>query len=259
MRIGTDFSAIQHFANDASGVTVGPTGGHEFRFVNSSPSVLIPPVVTKNFVPADPFSDALGSWKQWIASGGYRFSVFDLSSALSGGLDYVQLLKFETLAFPADRLTGYMAYGNKTTSTLIPSSGTASFAGGTRGSYATGAILYSTASDVTLSVNFGSNAVTGAATNFRFADSTGVLVAAPVVADFTFSGSLSTDRSAFDAPVTAAAPFISGRVLGQLYGPNLGGPEEAGLSYIITTGAPPVTPDVAPPVLFGGGVLDRTP
>jgi hypothetical protein len=252
VKIGVDFSAMLHLANDTNGVTVAPTGTYTFRYVDFSSNI------TQTFVPSRTFSDALGTGKS--SGGPYRFYLFDLSSALSGSLDHVQLLKFETTAGVPQTHTAYMAFGNRTPASSIPTSGSASYAGGTRGSYATGSDLYSTASDLSLSVNFASNTVTGAATNFRFmAPATGALIAAPVVADFSFNGALATDRSAFDAVVTAAAPFTSGRVQGQFFGPTGGGPEEAGVSYFITTGAPPATPALAPPSLFGGGVLGRMP
>lgn len=151
-------------------------------------------------------------------------TLYDVTSVLQGGLDYVQLGRVSPN--PANGAYTYFAVGQTPTAVVMPTAGSAQYEGGTRGEYISAAgVSYRTASDLSLTANFGTGAVTGSASNFRMIDSNGATASAPYSLNFNFSGDIS--GSTFSGTANGAA--MTGAVNGAFYG--AGSPTEAALGY----------------------------
>ncbi|OYW79562.1 MAG: hypothetical protein B7Z26_07855, partial [Asticcacaulis sp. 32-58-5] len=117
---------------------------------------------------------------------------FDLGPSLAGALDNVFLVSIMGDKFSTEQTYGYIVFGNQTAAADMPTTGSASFTGETRGVYLdSSGQLFRTGSDLTMTANFGSGAINGAATNFMTVgdyfpgNSRDKL-------DFTFSGSINS-------------------------------------------------------------------
>lgn len=160
-------------------------------------------------------------------------TLFDITNVLQGGLDYVQL--GEVAPNPVNGAYTFFAVGRTAATPAMPTTGTARYDGGTRGVYVNGSnVAFSTASDVTMTTNFATGAVSGSTSNFKMIDAAGAAVAAPASLAFTFNGNIA--GTAFTG--TASNTGMTGAVQGAFYGEPGGAPVEAGLSYNLgsTTG-----------------------
>lgn len=171
--------------------------------------------------------------------GGFRpggtgaLTLFDITNVLQGGLDYVQL--GEVAPNPINGAYTFFAVGRTPATPVMPSTGSARYDGGTRGIYIDGAnTKFSTASDVTMTANFGSGAVSGSTSNFKMVNAAGAAVTPPAGLAFTFNGNMAGSK--FTG--TASNAGMNGNVSGAFYGEPNGAPVEAGLSYNLgsTTG-----------------------
>lgn len=181
---------------------------------------------------------------------GTTLTLYDIANVLQGGLDYVQLGSLSSAG--GTGAPSYFAMGQGFLQPTLPATGTAKFDGGARGSYVTGAgVVYSTASDITLTADFAKASVAGSASNFYVMDSTGAAFA-PKDLNFSFSGAIETNRvygPRFDG--TATGTNATGTVSGAFYGERGGPPVEVGMGYKLT--------DTAGGVLAGVGGLKRNP
>lgn len=160
----------------------------------------------------------------YIPGDSSTLTLYDITSVLQGGLDYVQLGR--VAPNPANGAYTYFAVGQTPVAMVMPTTGTAQYQGGTRGEYINGAgVSYRTASDLTLTANFGTGAVTGSASNFRMIDDVGAPAAAPYSLNFDFSANIS--GSSFSGTATGSA--MTGSVSGAFYG--AGSPTEAALGF----------------------------
>lgn len=182
---------------------------------------------------------------------GSTLTLYDIANVLQGGLDYVQL--GSVTAAGATGAPAYFVVGPSLRQPTLPTTGTAKFDGGARGSYVTGSgAVYSTLSDVTLTADFAKASVSGAASNFYVTDSTGAAAFAPKELGFTFTGAIENNRvygPRFDGAATGAT--MSGTVSGAFYGESGQAPAEVGMSYKLT--------DTAGGVLVGVSGLKRNP
>lgn len=159
-------------------------------------------------------------------SDGTTVTLFDITNVLQGGLDYVQLGRVSNGA--ANGVHTYFAVGDNSPAPVMPATGSARYAGGTRGSYVTGAgAVYQTASDITMDANFGTGQITGSTSNLKMIDSAGAAVTTPGGLNFTFTANIA--GAVFTG--TASNPSMTGSVDGGFYGEPGGAPVEAGLSY----------------------------
>lgn len=160
---------------------------------------------------------------------GSVLTFFDITNVLQGGLDYVQLGQVSPPS--AGGSLGFFAVARTPSSTAMPTTGSARFDGGTRGAYISGSgTRYATASDVTLTANFGTGAVTGSTSNFRMVDAGGATATQPHSLNFNFTANIA--GSTFTG--TASSPSMTGAVDGAFYGEPSAAPVEAGLSYRLT-------------------------
>lgn len=208
--------------------------------------------------------DGLGG-KAKLAYGtqnGYGASllVFDLSSSLSNTLDFVQLAAYDRTVSAIAAEDAFFVFGRQTLPADMPTNGSAQYAGATRGIYVTGdtGVLYRTASDVTLNANFASGAVSGLASNFKFMNGNGLLVARSEKLDFIYSGTIASGTSQFSGtaistlPGSAGGMGLTGAVQGAFFGAPGQSPEEAGFTYslgVATNG----------PFMMGGAALGKKP
>lgn len=154
-------------------------------------------------------------------------TLFDITNVLQGGLDYVQLGRVSPV--PGEGTAIFFAVGQTVAPTLMPTTGSAHFEGGTRGAYTNGAgTTYATASDVVLNADFGTGAITGAASNFRMIDSAGAAVTPPHSLNFDFSADIA--GSTFTG--TATNSSMTGSVTGGFYG-YPGPPSEVSLGFTL--------------------------
>ncbi len=159
-----------------------------------------------------------------VASG--SMTLFDITNVLQGGLDYVQLGK--VAPNPINGAYTFFAVGRYPATPSMPTTGSARYDGGTRGIYVDGAnTAFSTASDVTMTANFGTGAVNGSTSNFKMVNAAGAAVTAPAGLAFTFNGNIAGASFAG----TASNAGMTGNVSGAFYGEPNGAPVEAGLSY----------------------------
>lgn len=190
--------------------------------------------------------------------------VYDLSSVLSGSLDYVQLTSVrghirdrDWNIVPDIYFVGFSAAGNIVDAADMPGAGSASFVGKTAGVYASAAgALYLTGSDLTLSADFGTGSITGAATNFFAKDYNYPNPSASLseLLDFNFTGSITSGTPLFTATASSATGGLglTGNITGAFFGPDDEAPEEVGLAYQL--GAPGGGAFMA-----GAGVADKVP
>ena len=182
---------------------------------------------------------------------GSTLTLYDITNALQGGLDYVQLGSL-TLANQTGA-PAYFAVGAGLTQPLLPTTGSAKFDGGARGAYvaSTGAV-YNTLSDITLTADFANASVSGSASNFYVTDAAGAAAFAPRDLNFSFSGSIATN-GVFGPRFagTAAGANLSGTVNGAFYGETGKSPAEIGMNYKLT--------DTGGGTLVGVGGLKRNP
>ena len=182
--------------------------------------------------------------------------LYEISNVLGGGLDYVQLGRITGTVAPIRQGASYFAVGQQHLASNLPTTGTARFSGGTRGTYVddTGAAL-STASDISMTVNFGTLSLTGSTSSFRATNASGASVTLPSGLDFAFTANIYTDpsraSSAFSGTATNAT--MTGVVQGNFYGPPTGAPVEAGLAYSLK----PVGGSSTGSGLYGVGGLKR--
>jgi hypothetical protein len=164
--------------------------------------------------------------------GSGNLTLFDITNVLQGGLDYVQL--GAVAPNPVNGAYTYFAVGRSSGTPTMPTTGSARYDGGTRGVYIDGSnAAFSTASDVTMTANFASGAVSGSTSNFKMTNAAGASVTAPASLAFTFNGNIA--GSGFTG--TASNTGMTGGVSGAFYGEPGGAPAEAGLSYNLVSGA----------------------
>jgi hypothetical protein len=178
-------------------------------------------------VGADHRHDGFGNLTP-VGSG--AMTLFDITNVLQGGLDYVQLGMISPN--PISGTYSFFAAGRYLVTPMMPGSGTARYDGGTRGVYVNGSnVAFSTASDVTMNVNFGTRVISGSTSNFKMVDATGAAVAAPANLAFTFNGNISGSRFTGGASNAGMTGNVEGAFFGELHGP----PVEAGLSYNLSS------------------------
>jgi len=159
-----------------------------------------------------------------------KLTLFDITNVLQGGLDYIQLGKVSPN--PVNGAHTFFALARTASVPAMPSTGSARFAGGTRGVYTNGAnVAFSTASDVSLTANFAAGTVAGATSNFKMIDANGVAATAPTDLNFNFSGNIAGAK--FSAGATNTVMF--GDVQGAFYGEPGGAPVEAAFSYSLSS------------------------
>ena len=158
---------------------------------------------------------------------------FDLSDSLAGALDNVFLVSVQGNLFDKNQNNGFVVFGTQTAAANMPTSGSATFKGNTRGVYldAVGN-LYNTDSKLTMDANFATGAVSGAATDFR---SSGDFFTGQTSdkLDFNFNASINSGTSTFSGTAASAAGGVglTGHVEGAFYGAPGVAPDEAGIAY----------------------------
>jgi hypothetical protein len=185
--------------------------------------------------------------------------IYDVSTALSGALDFVQITAYDRETNTTGAEKAFIVAGRQTAPADMPTTGSARYAGSTRGVYATGGgAVYNTGSDITLDADFAGGGVSGQASNFKLTDGAGVTVTRPETLDFAFSGSIASGTSTFSGAALSAPPVgstglgLTGSVQGAFFGAPGQAPDEAGLTYQLGTpggGA----------VMTGGAALGRQP
>lgn len=182
---------------------------------------------------------------------GSTLTLYEITNVLQGGLDYVQLGSVTSAG--GTGAPTYFAVGPALLPPKLPSTGTAKFDGGARGSYVTGGgAVYSTLGDITLTADFGAGAVTGAASNFFVTDAAGAAAFAPKDLNFSFTGKIEVSPvfgPRFDG--TATGTNATGKVSGAFYGEKNQAPAEIGMNYKLT--------DTSGGTLVGVGGLKRNP
>lgn len=179
---------------------------------------------------------------------------------MSGALDFVQIAAYDRETSASGAEDAFIIFGRQTASADMPTTGGAQYAGSTRGIYVTGdtGTLYTTASDINLSANFASGAVSGQATNFKLMNGAGALVTRPEKLDFLYSGSIASGASTFSGTALSAFPSgsgglgLTGGVQGAFFGATGQSPDEAGLAYQLGTPANGA-------FMSGGAALGRQP
>ncbi|RYZ11430.1 MAG: hypothetical protein EON61_10110 [Alphaproteobacteria bacterium] len=162
---------------------------------------------------------------------------FDLGPSLAGALDNVFLVSIAGSYMSANQDRGFLVFGTQTAAADMPTSGSATFEGVSKGYYLDAAgRLYLTDSKLEMNANFGTGAVSGQATDFRsrgdyFGSSTFDAL------DFDFAGSIASGTSTFSAAATSQAGGVglTGRVEGAFYGAPGVAPDEVGLAYQLGT------------------------
>jgi hypothetical protein len=211
--------------------------------------------ILRSFTNLVDLDDGLGPVST-AANGDTTFYKFDVSSALSGSLDYVQLVAHTRANSGTLIDDGFQTYGRLTTTANMPRTGSAVFNGGTRGFYYDGAKTFATASDITMNVDFAAMTATGSTSNFRMADpATGAAAVGAPTFSFRFTAEVYSPLPFFegDAVLTSSDPSMMNRlgaVKGAFFGPAGRSPEEAGLVYTFVPGAL---------LLHGGAALGRAP
>jgi hypothetical protein len=182
---------------------------------------------------------------------GSTLTLYDISNVLQGGLDYVQLGSLSSAG--STKAPTYFVMGSGLQRPLLPTTGTAKFDGGARGSYTTSAgAVYSTLSDLTLTADFAKASVSGSASNFYVLDSAGAAAFAPKDLNFSFTGAIENNAvygPRFDGSATGTN--ATGTVSGAFYGQPGQAPAEVGMNYKLT--------DTGGGTLVGVGGLKRNP
>lgn len=192
-------------------------------------------VIDKHYTNPQSRNDGLGSVRvatnvvrdingAFVPGDSSTLTLYDITSVLQGGLDYVQLGRVSPN--PVGGAYTYFAVGQVPAAILMPSTGSAQYEGGTRGQYVDGAgVSYATASDLSLTANFGTGVVTGSASNFRMIDANKVSSSPPHSLNFNINATIA--GSSFSGTATGAA--MTGSVAGAFYGP--GTPTEAAIGF----------------------------
>lgn len=222
-------SAFQQFTIDRRGTS--QTSDDIYTFRNLAGVA----VVDKYYTDLQSRTDALGNVRvatnvvrnisgDFVPGDSSTLTLYDITSVLQGGLDYVQLGRISPN--PANGAYTYFAVGQTPSATIMPTTGTAQYQGGTRGEYINGAgVSYATASDLSLTANFGAGSVTGSASNFRMIDANNASVTPPFNLNFNISATLS--GASFSGSATGSA--MTGSVDGAFYG--AGSPTEAAIGF----------------------------
>jgi len=182
-------------------------------------------------------------------------SVYDVSSTLSRALDFVQIAAERHREVAQQEERSFIVFGRQTAPADMPTTGSAQFAGATRGAYVNGDRLYATASDISLNANFATGAVSGRASNFQFQEwFTGAPTTTPESLDFRYSGSIASATSTFSGTATSETGGLglTGRVEGAFFGATGQAPDEAGLTYQLGTPESGI-------FMTGGAALGRQP
>lgn len=232
---GVPASSFDGMQIDRKGTTATSDDVYSFRFIGGVA------VIDKFYTNPQTGNDGLGPIRtaanvvrdftgtSFVAGDSSTLTLYDITNVLEGGLDYVQLGK--VAPNPINGAYTFFAVGRSPSTVVMPTTGSARFDGGTRGAYINAAgTSYSTASDVILTANFGTGAITGSTSNFRMINSSGATVAPPSSLDFNFSANIA--GSTFNG--TASGASMTGSVNGAFYGPSGGAPVEAGLAYRLT-------------------------
>ncbi len=179
---------------------------------------------------------------------------FDLGPSLAGALDNVFLVSVRGDNFETNQNIGYMVFGTQAAVADMPTTGSATFAGKTRGVYldATGQ-LFQTRSDLGMTASFGTGAINGSATGFSASGDMFPGFSSDVL-DFTFAGAINSGASTFtaNAASTAGGIGLTGNVQGAFYGAPGAAPDEVGLAYQL--GSPGGGRFMA-----GGGLMAKQP
>lgn len=218
-------------------------------------------VYERNFSLLRPVSNVLGSLKVAAFADGYTDSFFlvDLDSVLAQAADYVQIAAFSREIVPTGAELAFITFGRLTDAKDMPTSGTASYAGQTRGIYVTsGGDVFDTASSIDMTANFGTGKISGLASNFKLMNSSGNLVTRSEKLDFLYSADINSGTATFSGTAISAFPTsagglgITGQVEGAFFGPKDAPPAAAGLTYKLGV---PVTGSF----MSGGAVLEPKP
>jgi len=222
-------SAFQLFTIDRRGTSATSDDIYTFRNIEGVA------VVDRFYTNPQTRTDALGNIRvatnvarningDFVTGDSSTLTLYDITSVLQGGLDYVQLGRISPN--PANGAYTYFAVGQIPSVTIMPTTGTAQYQGGTRGEYINGAgVSYATASDLSLTANFGTGAVTGSASNFRMIDVNNASVTPPYNLNFSMSATIS--GTSFSGSATGSA--MTGSVDGAFYGAS--SPTEAGIGF----------------------------
>jgi hypothetical protein len=176
-------------------------------------------------------ADALGSFRRTSGAGGEAFSLYDFGSTLGGSLDYVQLGGFTRQQGTANPAYCYFAYGRETLPAAMPTAGTVTFLGRSRGHGSSGLALFESASAITMTVNFATGAITGEMSGFQTQN---FPVANPQALDLQFSGSIVPGTSHFRGTAQSAASGgigLRGDFTGAFLSADGAAPDEVGLAY----------------------------
>lgn len=173
-----------------------------------------------------------------INSGIYsELNVYDVQNAITGAMNYVQIAHWYRERGSNSFEDGYIVFGLGTEPTNMPTRGTGSFVGETRGSYvsADGKYFY-TESDVDMNVDFASSVLSGRATNFRFKDSNNVATTRPENLDFAYAANIAIGLSSFAGTASSltansSSVGLTGDLKGLFFGPSNSAPLEAGFTY----------------------------
>lgn len=169
--------------------------------------------------------------------------IYDTKDTLGNLLNYVQIAELQRNTGTNSAEASFYAFGIPTAPSDMPTSGSASYAGKTRGYYitaSTGEFFY-TASDINLTSNFSTGAITGLADNFKFLNSNGVATTRSEKLDFLISANIASGTSAFSGTALSAFPTssgglgITGNVKGNFFGTGANGAKEVGLTYKLGT------------------------
>ncbi len=222
-------SAFEMFTIDRRGTS--QTSDDRYAFRNLAGAA----VINKLYTNPEARTDALGNVRvatnvalnisgDLVPGDGSTLTLYDITSVLQGGLDYVQLGRISPN--PANGAYTYFAVGQAPSVAIMPTTGSAQYQGGTRGEYINGAgVSYATASDLSLTANFGTGAVTGSASNFRMIDANNASVTPPYNLNFSMSATIS--GTSFSGSATGSA--MTGSVDGAFYGAS--SPTEAGIGF----------------------------
>lgn len=180
-------------------------------------------------------SDRLGAYRasvQLVGSNGEAMYVMDIGNVFANSLDYVQMVSFERDTDVTHAQLAYLTVGQQTPRAAMPTTGTARFEGETRGLVSPSLTsLYGTVSDIQMTANFATGALSGSTSNFRTQSLTTSNATLGNDANFTFSGSITSGTANFAGTASAASfggPGMSGTVQGTFFGPNA---DEVGLAY----------------------------
>ncbi|MDC7683983.1 hypothetical protein PQU92_11900 [Asticcacaulis sp. BYS171W] len=215
----------------------------------------------RNFSVLVPVTNVLGTLKVALLADGSTDSFFlvDLDSALAGAADYVQLAAFSREVGSTGAELGFITFGRLTDAKDMPTTGSATYVGQTRGIYVTTTgEVFDTASAIDMTANFGTGKVTGLASNFKLMNGSGNLVTRPEKLDFLYSADINSGTATFSGTAFSAFPGsagglgITGQVEGAFFGPKDKPPAAAGLTYKLGV---PVTGSF----MSGGAVLGPKP